>query len=147
MDMDARVRFTMKEGDLELVDESLEKANPYKDGATGRFTTGGGGGAMRPDGSAAMHRNLQPKLDAISSKIDALPKEPKIAGDIAQAKVSIASASKAPTPQGSAVALQNAHMALDRAAGSVVGSQTPLAFRIKDIRTDIKFLSEALQRA
>jgi hypothetical protein len=146
MTMDARLRFTMQEGDLQLVDESLEKANPYKDGATGRFTTGGGGSAMRTDGANSLHRQMQPKIDAITEKIDALPKEPKIAADIAQAKVSIDSAAKSPTASGSAVSLLGAHTALDRAAQRVVGSQTPLAFRIKDIRQDVKFLAEALQR-
>jgi hypothetical protein len=144
--MEARARFTMQEGDLELVDESLQKANPYKDGATGRFTTGGGGSAMRTDGANSLHRQMQPKLDAIGDKIDALPKEPKIANDIAQAKVHISSASKSPTALGSAQGLLNAHQALDRAAQRVVGAQTPLAFRIKDIRQDVKFLAEALQR-
>ena len=101
---------------------------------------------MRPDGAAALHRNLGPKLDALNSKIDALPKEPKIASDIAQAKVGLASAAKSPTPKGSANGVMNAHMALDRAAGKVVGSQTGLAFQIKDIREEAKFLGEALQR-
>lgn len=146
MTMDARLRFTMQEGDLQLVDESLEKANPYKDGSTGRFTTGGGSSAMRTDGANSLHRQMQPKLDAITEKIDALPKEPKIASDIAQAKVSIDSAAKSPTAQGSALSLLTAHQALDNAAGRVVGAQTPLAFRIKDIRQDVKFLAEALQR-
>lgn len=147
MDMDARIRFTMQEGDLELVDESLEKANPYKDGSTGRFTTGGGTSAMRTDGANSLHRQLQPKLDAVNSKIDALPKDPQIATDIAQAKVDIASASKAPTAVGSAVGLQNAGLALDRAAKKVVGVKTPLALAIKDIRDETKLLSDALQRA
>jgi len=31
--------------------EDLNKANPYKDGSTGRFTTGGGGGASGGGGS------------------------------------------------------------------------------------------------
>jgi hypothetical protein len=90
---------------------------------------------------------LQPKLDAISEKINALPKEPKIASEIEQAKVSIASASKSPTAAGSSVSLLNAHTALDRAAQRVVGTQTPLAFRIKDIRQDVGFLADALGRA
>lgn len=34
--------------EIELVDD-VEKANPYKDPATGRFTTGGGGGGVTPD--------------------------------------------------------------------------------------------------
>ena len=145
MSMDATVRFTMQDGDLQLVDD-VEKANPYKDGATGRFTTGGGSSAMRTDGANSLHRQMQPKIDAITAKIDALPKEPKIAGDIAQAKVSIDSASKSPTAQGSAASLLSAHQSLDNAAQRVVGAQTPLAFRIKDIRQDVKFLAEALQR-
>jgi len=41
--MDARERFTMKAGDLTAVVEPVDKANPYRDGSTGRFTTGGGG--------------------------------------------------------------------------------------------------------
>jgi len=75
-----------------------------------------------------------------------LPKEPKIASDIAQAKVGLSAAAKAPTPLGSAQGLMNAHLALDSAAQRVVGSQTPLSFKIKDIRQDVKFLGEALQR-
>lgn len=146
MDMDAKARFVMQDGDLQLVEDSVEKANPYKDGSTGRFTTGGGSSAMRTDGANSLHRQIQPKLDAINGKIDALPKEPKIASDIAQAKVDISSASKSPTALGSAQSLLNAHQALDRAAQRVVGAQTPLAFRIKDIRQDVKFLAEALQR-
>lgn len=105
-----------------------------------------GGVPKRTDGAAALHRNLAPKLDAVSSKIDALPKEPKIAGDIAQAKIGLSSAAKSPTPLGSAQGLMNAHLALDSAAQRVVGSQTPLSFKIKDIRQDVKFLGEALQR-
>lgn len=41
--MDSRERFTMKPGDLIPVVETVDKANPYRDGSTGRFTTGGGG--------------------------------------------------------------------------------------------------------
>jgi predicted ABC-type ATPase len=41
--MDARERFTMKPGELTVVVEPVDKANPYRDGSTGRFTTGGGG--------------------------------------------------------------------------------------------------------
>ena len=132
----------------EFVVSAIKKANPYRDGASGRFATGGAGAGApaRSDGAAALHRNLAPKLDAISSKIDTLPKEPKIASDIAQAKVGLSSAAKSPTPLGSANALMNAHLALDRASGKVVGSQTGLAFQIKDIRQDVKFLGEALQR-
>ena len=100
----------------------------------------------RVDGAAALHRNIAPKLDSINSKIDALPKEPKIAGDIAQAKLGLSSAAKSPTPKGSAQGVMNAHLALDNAANRVVGSQTPLAFQIKDIRQEVKFLGEALQR-
>jgi len=142
--MDARARFTMEDGDLQLVD-SVEKYNPNHDDR-GRFGSTGGG-AMRSDGSAALHSNLQPKLDAISEKIDALPKDRDITTEIANAKVGIASASKAPHAQGSAQALLNVHQALDRAANNVVGAKTPLAFKIKDIRTDVKFLADALQRA
>lgn len=105
-----------------------------------------GGVPKRTDGAAALHRNLAPKLDAVSSKIDALPKEPKIAGDIAQARVGLSSAAKAPTASGSATSLLNAHQALDNAANTVVGRQTPLAFQIKDIRQEVKFLADALQR-
>jgi hypothetical protein len=127
----------------------VKKYNPNH-GANGQFASGGAGAGagapMRTDGAAALHRNLAPKLDAINNKIDALPKEPKIASEIAQAKVGLASAAKSPTPQGSAHGIMNAHMALDRAAGKVVGSQTGLAFQIKDIRQDAKFLGEALQR-
>lgn len=134
----------------EFVVSAIKKANPYRDGASGRFATGGSGAGAgapaRSDGAAALHRNLAPKLDAINSKIDELPKEPKIASDIAQAKVGLSSAAKSPTPLGSANALMNAHLALDRASGKVVGSQTGLAFQIKDIRQDVKFLGEALQR-
>jgi hypothetical protein len=105
-----------------------------------------GGVPKRTDGAAALHRNLAPKLDAVSSKIDALPKEPKIAGDIAQARVGLSSAAKAPSASGSATSLLNAHQALDNAANRVVGRQTPLAFQIKDIRQEVKFLADALQR-
>lgn len=41
--MDSRERFTLKPGDFTVVAESVDKANPYRDGSTGRFTTGGGG--------------------------------------------------------------------------------------------------------
>ncbi len=125
----------------------VRKYNPNHD-STGRFASGGAGAGAgaRTDGAAALHRNIAPKLDAINSKIDALPKEPKIAGDIAQAKVGLSSAAKSPTPKGSAQGVMNAHLALDNAANRVVGSQTPLAFQIKDIRQEVKFLGEALQR-
>jgi hypothetical protein len=129
----------------EYVVSIVRKYNPNRDNF-GRFASGGAGGAMRSDGAAALHRNLAPKLDALNSQIDALPKEPKIASDIAQAKVGLASAAKAPTPKASAQGVMNAHLALDRAAGKVVGTQTPLAFQIKDIRENVKFLGEALQR-
>jgi hypothetical protein len=133
----------------EYVVTAVKKYNPYRDGA-GRFASGGASGGAgapaRSDGAAALHRNLAPKLDAINSKIDELPKEPKIASDIAQAKVGLSAAAKAPTPLGSAQGLMNAHLALDSAAQRVVGSQTPLSFKIKDIRQDVKFLGEALQR-
>ncbi len=125
----------------------VRKYNPNHD-SNGRFASGGAGAGAgaRTDGAAALHRNIAPKLDAINSKIDALPKEPKIAGDIAQAKVGLSSAAKSPTPKGSAQGVMNAHLALDNAANRVVGSQTPLAFQIKDIRQEVKFLGEALQR-
>jgi hypothetical protein len=134
----------------EFVVSAVKKANPYRDGASGRFATGGAGAGapMRTDGAAALHRVLQPKLDAITGRIDALPKEPKITSDIAQAKVSIDSASKAPTASGSAQSLLNAHQALDNAANKVVGGNglVGLMYDIKDIRRDVKFLAEALQR-
>jgi len=39
-------KFKTMPGDLEIVRGGtlLEKANPYRDASTGRFTTGGGGG-------------------------------------------------------------------------------------------------------
>lgn len=131
----------------EYVVSIVKKYNPNH-GANGQFASGGSGASapMRTDGAAALHRNLTPKLDAINSKIDALPKEPKIAGDIAQAKVHLSAAAKAPTPKGSGQAILNAHQALDSAANKVVGRQTPLAFQIKDIRQEAKFLGEALMR-
>jgi hypothetical protein len=133
----------------EYVVSIVKKYNPNH-GAGGRFASGGAGAGagapMRTDGAAALHRVLQPKLDAVTQKIDALPKEPKIAGDIAQAKIGIDSAAKSPTASGSAQSLLNAHQSLDNAANKVVGRQTPLAFQIKDIRQDVKFLAEALQR-
>jgi hypothetical protein len=133
----------------EYVVSIVKKYNPNH-GANGRFASGGAGAGAgapaRSDGAAALHRNLTPKLDAINSKIDALPKEPKIAGDIAQARVGLSSAAKAPTASGSATSLLNAHQALDSAANKVVGRQTPLAFQIKDIRQEVKFLADALQR-
>jgi hypothetical protein len=133
----------------EYVVSVVQKYNPNH-GAGGRFASGGAGAGasapLRTDGAAALHRNLAPKLEAINNKIDALPKEPKIAGDIAQAKVGLASAAKSPTPKGSAQGIMNAHHALDSAANKVVGKQTPLAFQIKDIRQDAKFLGEALMR-
>jgi len=127
---------------------SIVKKYNTNHGANGQFASGGSGASapMRTDGAAALHRNLTPKLDAINSKIDALPKEPKIAGDIAQAKVHLSAAAKAPTPKGSGQAILNAHQALDSAANKVVGKQTPLAFQIKDIRQEAKFLGEALMR-
>ena len=133
----------------EYVISAVKKYNTNH-GANGRFASGGSGAGasapMRTDGAAALHRNLAPKLDAINNKIDALPKEPKIASDIAQAKLSLSSAAKSPTPKGSAQGIMNAHQALDNAANKVVGRQTPLAFQIKDIRQDAKFLGEALMR-
>jgi len=133
----------------EYVVSIVKKYNPNH-GANGQFASGGtGAGAGAParsDGAAALHRNLAPKLDAINSKIDALPKEPKIAGDISQAKVHLSAAAKAPTAKGSGQAILNAHQALDSAANKVVGKQTPLAFQIKDIRQEAKFLGEALMR-
>lgn len=133
----------------EYVVSIVKKYNPNH-GANGQFASGGAGAGagapMRTDGAAALHRNLTPKLDAINSKIDALPKEPKIAGDIAQAKVHLSAAAKSPTPKGSGQAIMNAHQALDNAANRVVGRQTPLAFQIKDIRQEAKFLGEALMR-
>ena len=145
MDMDAKVRFTMQEGDLELVD-SVEKYNSHHD-SRGRFGSNTGGPVIRPDGANALHRNLQPKLDSLSSKIDALPKDREIAADTAQAKVHLASAAKAPDAKGSATALQNVGFALDRAAKTVVGRKTPLAIALKDIRDEANLISDALQRA
>ena len=75
----------------------VKKYNPNH-GANGQFASGGAGASApaRTDGAAALHRNLAPKLDAINNKIDALPKEPKIASDIAQAKLGLSSAAKSP---------------------------------------------------
>ena len=142
--MDAVARFTMFAGDLELVDDSVEKYNAYH-GANGQFTSGGGSnGAF--GGAKALHQNLAFQLDGVNNKIDALPKDPQIANDIAQTKVHLNSALKAPTPQGSAQALGNAYSSLDRAAQAVVGHKTPLAYQIKDIRQSVKFLQEGLGR-
>lgn len=135
---EARLRFVMQRTDFEIVDDSVEKYNPNHD-ARGRFAGGSTGGA-------ALHRNIQPKLDAINSKIDALPKDPKITSDITQAKIHLDSASKSPTANGSGNAVANAQYALDRAAQKVVGTNTPLAYKIKDIRQDAMFLAQGLQR-
>ena len=142
--MDAVARFTLMAGDLQLVDETVEKYNPNHDSA-GRFSAGSGSnGAF--GGAKALHQNLAFQLDGVNNKIDALPKDRAIATDIAQTKVHLNSALKAPTPQGSAQALGNAYSSLDRAAQAVVGHKTPLAFQIKDIRQTVKFLQEGLGR-
>jgi predicted ABC-type ATPase len=57
--MDARERFTMKPGDLVPVVEPVDKANPYRDGSTGRFTTGGGGGGA--GGGAKVSPSTKPR--------------------------------------------------------------------------------------
>lgn len=124
----------------------VRKFNPNH-GANGQFTSGGGGGAtLRTDGAAALHRVLPSKIDSLTQQVDALPKDREIASQIAETKVHFGAALKSPTPKGSAQALGNAYMSLDRAANAVVGHKTPLAFQIKDIRTNVKFLEEALQR-
>lgn len=131
--------FISRMGSAKSGEEQRAIINEFKDRMKG-------GVPKRTDGAAALHRNIAPKLDSINSKIDALPKEPKIAGDIAQAKLGLSSAAKSPTPKGSAQGIMNAHQALDNAANRVVGRQTPLAFQIKDIRQEAKFLGEALMR-
>ena len=49
--MDAKSRFTLNAGDFIVVEEPVDKANPYRDGSTGRFTTGGGGGGAGTSGA------------------------------------------------------------------------------------------------
>ena len=49
--MDAKSRFTLNAGDFIVVEEPVDKANPYRDGATGRFTTGGAGGGAGTSGA------------------------------------------------------------------------------------------------
>lgn len=134
----------------EYIVAAVKKYNPNH-GAGGRFASGGGGGAsapMRTDGSAALHRNIQPHLDRLTERIDGLQKDPQITGDIAQARVSINSASKAPTAKGSASSLLNAHRSLDIAAQKLVKGpgRVGLMYAVKDIRRDVMFLAEALQR-
>lgn len=139
--MDAIARFTMFDGDLELVDDSVEKYNPNHDDR-GRFAGGSGGFG----GSADLHRNLQNHLDGVSAKIDALPPHPAIQSNVAQAKISIHSASRATTPLASANALSNADLNLANAARKVTGTNTPLAIRLADISKDVRRLGEALRR-
>lgn len=55
--MSARERFTMKPGDFVAVTEPVDKANPYRDGSTGRFTTGGGGAGGGASSSVAPSTN------------------------------------------------------------------------------------------
>jgi ribosomal protein L15 len=45
--------------------EDLEKANPYRDGSTGRFTTGGGGGAGGSSGGGSKGAKSK-KLDSLA---------------------------------------------------------------------------------
>ena len=55
-------RFVTDSDDMEFILVSaVKKANPYRDGATGRFTTGGGGGAVT-DGSSAV-KAFEAKVD------------------------------------------------------------------------------------
>jgi hypothetical protein len=60
-------KFKTMPGDLEIVryGEVITKANPYRDGATGRFTTGGGGAAAAPQVSEGeIHLNhFEKKVD------------------------------------------------------------------------------------
>ena len=58
--MDSRERFTLKPGDFTVVAEPVDKANPYRDGATGRFTTGGGG-AGAGGGGAMVAPSTKPR--------------------------------------------------------------------------------------
>lgn len=39
--------------------DDVEKANPYRDGASGRFTTGGGGGATNPGAGSSLRGKMQ----------------------------------------------------------------------------------------
>ena len=110
----------------------------------------GGGNTMFPHGSTggdAVHRNLSTHLAPISAKVDAIKPTPAIAGDLAQAKVTLHAASIAPTAVASAQALGNTRLALQTAARKVTGTNTPLAITLADIGKEAQRLSDSLQRA
>lgn len=56
-------------------DNPIEKANPYKDPTTGRFTTGGGGAATTTDGAVKVVILDEERLDEIDKEISATYKE------------------------------------------------------------------------
>jgi len=109
-----------------------------------------GHGGLVPHGSTggdAVHRNLDKHLAPISAKIDAVKTNPTIAGDLAQAKVTLHAASIAPTAAASAQALGNTRLALSSAARKVTGTNTPLAITLADIGKEAQRLADALGRA
>jgi hypothetical protein len=97
-------------------------------------------------GGDAVHRNLAMHLDPIGAKIDAVKSNPTIAGDLAQAKVTLHAASIAPTAMASANALGSTRMALQSAARKVTGTNTPLAITLADIGKQTQLVADALQR-
>jgi hypothetical protein len=112
------------------------KHNQHTHAHAGHGTTGGD----------AVHRNLAMHIDPIGAKIDAVNSNPTIAGDLAQAKVTLHAASIAPTAMASANALGNTRTALQTAARKVTGTNTPLAITLADIGKQIQLVADALQR-
>lgn len=128
----------------------LLKHGSHNQASHGRGGTSAGGDTMFPHGStggAAVHRNLPTHLAPISTKVDAIKTTPAIAGDIAQAKVTLHAASIAPTAMASAQALGSTRLALQSAARKVTGTNTPLAITLADIGKEAQRLADSLQRA
>lgn len=64
-------KFKTMPGDLEVVrnGDVIQKANPYRDSSTGRFTTGGGGAAQAPVSEGDIHLNhVEKKVDKAYGK-------------------------------------------------------------------------------
>jgi hypothetical protein len=119
----------------------------FKHGSHDQKTHGHAG--LVPHGSAggdAVHRNLGMHLAPISAKVDGIKSNPTIAGDLAQAKVTLHAASIAPTAMASAQALGNTRLALSSAARKVTGTNTPLAITLADIGKEAQRLSDSLLR-
>jgi hypothetical protein len=60
-------KFKTMPGDLEIVRGGtlLEKANPYRDASTGRFTTGGGGGGAPISEGDLLLKHFEKKVDKV----------------------------------------------------------------------------------